>query len=370
MQNPILSLQHVYVSRGGAPVLHDINLTLHAGEHLAILGPNGCGKSTLLKTLTCELYPLAHAPDGQQTSVSIFGRQRWDLTALRQRLGVVSPELPGKPTLRTSGFDAILTGFFSASTLWPNLSVTDAMRARAEDLLRQVGAEGLRHKPVGEMSAGEQRRIMIARALAGSRVAAELQTLPKPGAPSSRAERERVGSEPPQMPGAPFMTVPPSWVGSEPPQTPENTIEPTEPGAPSSRAERERVGSELPQMPGAPFMTVPPSWVGSEPPQRPEDTTQPTEMLLLDEPSNALDLAAQQDLRSLLRQLARAGAAILLITHHTADIIPEIGRVLLMQNGRIVADGPKRDLLTAPALSGLFRTEVQLTESEGFFHAR
>ena len=91
-------------------------------------------------------------------------------------------------------------------------------------------------------------------------------------------------------------------------------------------------------------------------------------MLLLDEPSNGLDLAAQQDLRDLLRDLARKGTAILLITHHTADIIPEIDRVLLMQSGRILADGPKHSLLTATTLSELFQIPIELTERNGFFH--
>ena len=66
------------------------------------------------------------------------------------------------------------------------------------------------------------------------------------------------------------------------------------------------------------------------------------EMLLLDEPSNALDLSAQRDLRELLRGLAQQGTGILLITHHIADILPEIDRVLMMREGRIVADGAKR----------------------------
>ena len=65
-------------------------------------------------------------------------------------------------------------------------------------------------------------------------------------------------------------------------------------------------------------------------------------MLLLDEPSNALDLAAQQELRTMLRRLAQQGTGILLITHHIADILPEIGRVILMREGRIVADGRRR----------------------------
>jgi iron complex transport system ATP-binding protein len=92
-------------------------------------------------------------------------------------------------------------------------------------------------------------------------------------------------------------------------------------------------------------------------------------MLLLDEPSNALDLAAQAELRNLLRKLAQQGTGILLITHHIADIPPEIDRILMMQDGRIVADGPKSELLTAERLSGLFKTQVQLSERDGFFHA-
>ncbi len=257
ISEPFLKLAHVKVARGENVVLHDINLAVNAGEHIAILGPNGCGKSTLIKTITCECYPMV-APE---TEVSIFGRARWDLTELKKRLGVVSAELPGKPTLTTTGRDAVLTGFFSSSTLWPNLTVTDEMRSRADEVLALIDAEPLRDKLVGHMSAGQQRRIMIGRALVAS-----------------------------------------------------------------------------------------------------------SQMLLLDEPSNALDIAAQQELRNLMRRLAQQGTGILLITHQVSDIIPEIDRILMMKDGRIVADGSRRDLLTAKNLSDLFRTEVHLTEKDGFQH--
>src|SRR5271155_809769 len=237
---PFLKLAHVNVARGDNVVLHDINLTVDTGEHIAILGPNGCGKSTLIKTITCECYPIVQP----ETSVSIFGRERWDLTELKKRLGVVSAELPGRPTLETTGRDAVLTGFFSSSTLWPNLTVTDQMRQRAEEVLQQVDAMGLAEKPVGQMSAGQQRRIMIGRALVAS-----------------------------------------------------------------------------------------------------------AGMLLLDEPSNALDLAAQAELRNLLRKLAQQGTGIMLITHHIADIVPEIERILMMRDGRIIADGSRDELLTERRLS-------------------
>ena len=277
MPECLVDLERVFVCREGMEVLHNIRLNLSEGEHLAILGPNGCGKSTLLKTLTCELYPLAVNADGSRPVVRLFGRERWDLTALRQRLGVVSAELPGKPMLATTGLDAILTGFFSSSTLWPNLTVTAAMRERGEELLAQVRAESLRAQPVGRMSAGQQRRIMIARALAGSRAAA------------AEEDGERSGGS--------------------------------------------------------------------------------GEMLLLDEPSNALDLAAQGELRALMRRLAHAGVSILLITHHTADIVPEIWRVVLMEHGRIVADGDKADLLTSAQLSRLFGARIEVAERDGYFHS-
>jgi iron complex transport system ATP-binding protein len=262
-REPLIELEHVHVARGNNIVLHDVSLRIRRGEHVAILGPNGCGKSTLLKTMTCELYPIVKP----ETRVRLLGRERWDLTELKRRMGVVSPELPGKPTLHTSGFDAVVTGFFSSSTLWPNLHVTGAMRERAEEILTLVGAQALREKPVGQMSAGQQRRVMIARALAGASVDGDVQ------------------------------------------------------------------------------------------------------MLLLDEPSNALDLAAQHDLREMLRGLAQRGVAIVMITHHIADILPEMERVVMMNDGKIVADGAKNELLTERRLSELFGRGITLTERDGFWNA-
>ena len=258
---PMIELEHLNVARGDKVVLHDLSLTVRAGEHLAILGPNGCGKSTLLKTMTCELYPVFQP----EMRVRILGKERWDLTELKRRMGVVQADLPGRQTLHTTGFDAILTGFFSSSTLWPNLEVTASMRERAEEILHLVHAEDLREKLVGEMSAGQQRRVMIGRALAG--------------------------------------------------------------------------------------------------------TSGGVQMLLLDEPSNALDLAAQRDLREMLRKLAQQGTAILLITHHIADILPEMDRIVMMKDGRVVEDGRKRELLTGKILGELFGGEIHVNERDGWFNA-
>jgi len=67
--------------------------------------------------------------------------------------------------------------------------------------------------------------------------------------------------------------------------------------------------------------------------------------LLFDEPSNSLDVFARQSLRQTMSSLARAGIGIILVTHDLSDFIPEIERVLLMSNGRIVAEGPKDRML-------------------------
>src|SRR5258708_299985 len=162
--SPFLELHHVNVARGDNVVLHDINLSVQSGEHIAILGPNGCGKSTLIKTITCECYPLVSSdPSLPAAKVRIFERERWDLTELKKRLGVVAPELPGKPTLHTTGRDAVLTGFFYSSTLWPNLiaSITPEMQTRTDEDLHRIGAVPLAAHPVGQMSAGHQPRSII-----------------------------------------------------------------------------------------------------------------------------------------------------------------------------------------------------------------
>jgi iron complex transport system ATP-binding protein len=90
--------------------------------------------------------------------------------------------------------------------------------------------------------------------------------------------------------------------------------------------------------------------------------------LILDEPSTALDLFAQHELRQTLRKLARSGIGIVMVTHHLSDLIPEIDRVILMQKGRVVADGPKRDVLTASRLAELFGLPVDLAERGGYYN--
>ena len=253
-----LEMRNVSVARGDRVVLRRVNLNIRAGEHVAILGPNGCGKSTLILAMNCQIYPVADP----ETTLRIFGCERWDLTELRRHFGVVGTELPGERTAVTTGLDAVISGFFSASSLWPNLHATGEMRERAREALERMEALHLASQLVGTMSAGEKRRILIARALV----------------------------------------------------------------------------------------------------HRPRQ-------LLLDEPSNALDLAAQRDLREALRRLAQEGTGLVLVTHHLGDILPEIERVILMRDGGIAGDGTREEMLSEVRLSDLFRTPVRIGRDEEWLHS-
>jgi iron complex transport system ATP-binding protein len=90
--------------------------------------------------------------------------------------------------------------------------------------------------------------------------------------------------------------------------------------------------------------------------------------LVLDEPTTSLDLRATRELREVLRKLASAAISLIMVTHHLPDIIPEIDRVVLIRQGRVYRDGPKREILEAGVLSALFGMPVELLERDGYYH--
>jgi iron complex transport system ATP-binding protein len=254
---PLIEFERVSVMRGSTLALDDISLRIGSGEHVAIIGPNGCGKSTFIKAITRECYPLAR--DGSR--LSILGQDHWNVFELRALLGIVSSDLMTFCTRDVTGLDLVLSGFFSSIGIWPHQQVTSEMRERAERALAQLEVPHLARRFTDEMSSGEARRVLLARALVH------------------------------------------------------------EPRA-----------------------------------------------LILDEPSTALDLFAQCELRRILRKLAQSGIGIVMVTHHLSDLIPEIERVILMQRGRVVADGRKREILIAERLSRLFGLPLNLAEQDGYYN--
>lgn len=82
--------------------------------------------------------------------------------------------------------------------------------------------------------------------------------------------------------------------------------------------------------------------------------------LLLDEPCVGLDPPSAESFRRTLSRIARSGTGLILITHHVEDIVPEIGRVLLIRRGRALLDGPRSRVLTGRNLSRLFGAPVRI----------
>ena len=262
-QVSLLKIDQATVQKNGVKILKDVCLDITEGQHTAIVGPNGSGKSTLIKLISRQLYPLAHA-DGRSV-ISIFGRTTWDVFELRSLLGIVSPDLHSAFTGAggITGLEAVLSGYFSSQGMDTFEAVTDEMNRGAANALEELGASSLANKPMEIMSAGEARRVLIARALC-------------------------------HQPRA----------------------------------------------------------------------------LLLDEPTTGLDIAVRQKFLESLRALATQGRTLLLVTHHTEEIIPEIERVILMKEGTIYADGAKEDVLTSKNLSAVFGIEIEVREAgHGYFVA-
>jgi len=91
--------------------------------------------------------------------------------------------------------------------------------------------------------------------------------------------------------------------------------------------------------------------------------------LILDEPTSGLDLTATFQYLGIVRALMQGGKTVILVTHHIHEIPPEITRVVLLKQGRVVADGAKERILTRENLSELFEVPVKVLRSDGYYQA-
>ncbi len=147
----MLELVNITKQYAGAPLLHDISLTIHAGEIVSLLGPSGSGKTTLLRIIAGLEQP-------EQGEVIFEGRHLRDVPPHRRGIGMMFQDLalfPHKNVFENVAFGLRMQGLARAE-----------IRARVHETLTLVGLAGFAERDVNNLSGGEQQRVALARALA------------------------------------------------------------------------------------------------------------------------------------------------------------------------------------------------------------
>jgi molybdate transport system ATP-binding protein len=162
---PLVTLDRVDVRLAGATLLDAVSLEIRAGEGLGVVGPSGSGKSTLLRLVRGEIWPhpasagrrLFHGEDGAFES-PIGARERFALVAPEQQDAYVRHDwdLPAEAVIRSGFFDAV----------FPAEAATSEQEARVREVAELLGIAPLLGRSVLELSRGEARRVLLARALA------------------------------------------------------------------------------------------------------------------------------------------------------------------------------------------------------------
>ncbi len=257
-ETPWLDIKNVEAWLGPTQVFRNLTLRLIQGENTAILGPNGSGKTALVKLISRNIYPIVKT----DSMISIFGDQTIKVNQLRTRIGVVSTDLE----VRTQDFirakDVVLSGFYGSIGININRIQKEEEFKKVQKLMSELGLQKIYSRPFGQLSDGEKRRLLIARAM-----------IHKP------------------------------------------------------------------------------------------------EILVLDEPTNGLDLKSRHQLLACIRMLCKGKTTIILITHRVEDIVEEMQRVIFLKKGEIIRDGAPNDLLKSEPLGNLYETPLEIIFVNGHYQA-
>jgi molybdate transport system ATP-binding protein len=156
----LVTLRQGFARYGEVSVFSNLDLTINPGDHTLITGPNGCGKSTLLQLITGD-HPLCYAND-----LTLFGRRRgsgesiWDL---KRQMGIVSADLHRNHRVAGSALAIVLSGLFDSIGLYTRPS--SAQQQLARRWLQRLGLGDRAERAFRQLSYGEQRLILLARAL-------------------------------------------------------------------------------------------------------------------------------------------------------------------------------------------------------------
>ncbi|KZR71763.1 putative ABC transporter ATP-binding protein YlmA [Prochlorococcus marinus str. MIT 1318] len=255
-ENPWLDIKEVEAWLGTTQVFKNLSLKLKQGENTAILGPNGSGKTALVKLITRNIYPIVK----KGSTLKIFSNQTIKLNQLRSRIGVVSTDLEVRTPNYISAKDVVLSGLYGSIGINRNHSPNKKEIKKVQNLISELGLGDIDARSFGELSDGERRRLLIARAMI------------------------------------------------------------------------------------------------NEP-----------EILILDEPTNGLDLKARHQLLKYIRMLCKGKTTIILITNRVEDIVKEIERIIFLKKGAIIRDGATNDLLQSEPLGKLYETPLEIIFANGYY---
>jgi iron complex transport system ATP-binding protein len=251
----LIQLEHIHFRREDRHIINDVNLRMEAGEHWVILGRNGSGKSTLLEMINGYLFP-------SSGKVRVLGNLygTCDVREVRKSIGYISQALMDKLTLRDPVWEVVATGEYGYLRFYQQ--IPDEVREKAEELIGMLNLSHVSDQPVGTLSQGERKKVMLARSL---------------------------------------MSDP--------------------------------------------------------------------RLLILDEPCSGLDLYEREQFLDSLSSLHQAGwkgsgigtdTGIVYVTHHIEEIIPLFTHVCIIEQGQVIASGPKHDVLTPEMLAQAFQVKTEL----------
>jgi len=235
-------------------IFDGLSLNLNIGEHTVLLGPNGSGKSALIGLINRNLYPIFKTG----SYIKLYGSDQVNINNLRSRVSFVTSELERRIYPQSTLYEIVASGFYGSTRLGKNDEPTLQQRTKIRSLLQTLSLDNLWSKVYTELSDGQKRRLLIARALINN-----------------------------------------------------------------------------------------------------------PEVLVLDEPTNMLDIRSRHQLITILDKLARNGTTLFQVTHNIETISQTTNRILLLKSGKLIGDGSPSQMLVSSKLSSLFETPLEVVSSKG-----
>ncbi len=242
----MIKFSEISLIRENRVILDSVQFHMKKGENWVILGRNGSGKSTILEMMNGYLFP-------SKGTIEVMGNHygRCDVREVRKKIGYISQSLVEKLTLRDPVWEVVAAGEYGYLRFYEH--VPEELKQRAEEMLSIVKIDRLKDQPLGLLSQGERKKVLLARAL---------------------------------------MTNP--------------------------------------------------------------------SLLIMDEPCAGLDLYERELLLSDLEKFQQRGIQMIYVTHHIEEIVPVFTHVMLVHEGKILAAGPKKEILTPTFIEQAYDTPVDV----------